>query len=391
MRIFFDALAVRPAISIGTQAYIISGLQILEKKFPHSEYVMISSQPAVDGYFLKNLPYHVTLVQREKGVFKTMSQFRKIVSTVDAVVSSWGDAYISIPPNKLFRKMLLLKKKGVPLVLFTSSMGPFTGGFKNFLTKRGMRMFDYISVRDQITYDGLIKLGVKNISLVHDTAFVLTPADDDRINFILDKAGLRKDTAYLGFGISVLMHHLFRQNGKNYAHDMARMIDWLRDTYKLPIVLIPHQLYPPTYRYAREQYESACGDDRYAIELVWEKLSNTTGVYRMNDDFSPMELKGIIRRSEIFIGGRMHSVIAAISQCIPSLIMQYSHKAGGMMQVLNMPEYVWDIKESIETLQAKVADLWLNREKVKTKLRSEMPKNIADIYALADEVKKLMP
>ena len=97
-----------------------------------------------------------------------------------------------------------------------------------------------------------------------------------------------------------------------------------------------------------------------------------------------MELKGIIKGSEVFIGGRMHTIIGAISTATPSLIMQYSHKAGGMMRFLNMEEYLWDIEDSYEFLQQKTKLLWETRFLIREKLNKELPEIFKEIDRLAN-------
>jgi len=154
--------------------------------------------------------------------------------------------------------------------------------------------------------------------------------------------------------------------------------------------LIPHQIFPESYQYTEEQYRSTNGDDRFAIEKVMDNLIDKKDVYHLSEYYSASDLKGVIKRSEIFIGGRMHSVIAAISQCVPSLIMQYSHKAPGMMKMLEMEQFVWDIAEEQELLKSKIRKLWIEKNEIKTKLKKEMPSILEEIYNLADEIEKCL-
>ncbi|GAH91629.1 unnamed protein product, partial [marine sediment metagenome] len=98
MKIFLDALSRKPTVSVGTIAYIISDLQIINKKYPDCEFFMLSVNPDIDNLYLSRLPYKVTLIKRSKTELGTIFQIRKILRKVDAVISSWGDAYVSLPP-----------------------------------------------------------------------------------------------------------------------------------------------------------------------------------------------------------------------------------------------------------------------------------------------------
>jgi polysaccharide pyruvyl transferase WcaK-like protein len=383
MKIYFDALSLKPTTSIGTQAYIIAGMELIQRKYPNVEFFLLSVNPIVDEHYLKHTKLNYKLIPRRKSKIGTWKQVRKILKNVDAVVSSWGDAYISSPPHVLFRKALMLKKRGIPLILFTSSIGPFSSGIKKTLAVEGLKLFDVLSVRDSITYDYLKSLSLDNVKLVHDSAFVLSPSNDDRVKKLLIKAGL-KENKYIGLNISVLMYNLFKEKKKDYAKLMADYAMWMSKTYKLPIVLIPHQIYPNCYKFTKEQYESRGGDDRYAISKVMEYINNFDDIVPLKGEYSPMELKGIIKGSEVFIGGRMHTIIGAISTATPSLIMQYSHKAGGMMRFLNMEEYLWDIEDSYEFLQQKTKLLWETRFLIREKLNKELPEIFKEIDGLAN-------
>lgn len=385
MKIFLDALSRKPTVSVGTIAYIISDLQIINKKYPDCEFLMLSVNPDIDNLYLSRLPYKVTLVKRSKTELGTIFQIRKILKEVDAVVSSWGDSYVSLPPYMLFNKAIFLKKSKIPLILFPSSIGPFEGGIKDFIAIQGLKKFDIITVRDLTTFEYLQKHSLKNMKLVHDAAFVLEPETETRVNDLLKKIGLEKKK-FLGINVSVLLYHLFKNNNKNYVQFMIDFIQWLRDEFKLPILLIPHQIFPETYEYTKDEYESRGGDDRFAINLVLNELKDKELIYHLSDYYTPSELKGIIGKSEIFIGGRMHSIIASISQCVPSLILEYSHKASGMMKMLELEEFSWPIFQEQNSLRNQVSKLWKERKIIRQKLTKEMPEIFKEIYDLAEEI-----
>nr|WP_320118764.1 polysaccharide pyruvyl transferase family protein [uncultured Marinifilum sp.] len=383
MKIYFDALSLKPTTSIGTQAFIIAGMELIQKKYPKAEFILLAADPIVEEHYLKNTNINYRLIKRDPSYLGTWKQVRKILKEVNAVVASWGDGYITFPPHYLLRKTIMLRKRNVPLILFTSSIGPFTGRLKKLMAVLGLKLFDVLTVRDSITFEYLKSLKFKNVKLVHDSAFVLQPSSAKKVEVLLANAGLQSGD-YIGLNISVLMYNLFKGKGLDYSKLMAEYATWLVQTFKLPVILVPHQIYPQCHTYTREQYESRGGDDRYAIDKVLENIQNTNMIIPLKEEYSPMELKGIIRGSEIFIGGRMHTIIGAISTATPALIMQYSHKAGGMMKFLNMQENLWDINENLECLKNRTQLLWENKSKIRERLLKELPAMKKEIYDLAD-------
>ena len=52
------------------------------------------------------------------------------------------------------------------------------------------------------------------------------------------------------------------------------------------------------------------------------------------DEHNCMEMKGFIARCRFFVGARTHATIAAYSSCVPTLVVGYSVKAGGLQRDL---------------------------------------------------------
>ena len=111
MKIFLDALSKKPTISIGTQALILSSMQIIKRKYNDVKFIMISPNEDFEKEYLKKYEYDVTLVKRPKSQLSYITQIKKILKDVDAVVSAWGDGYITTPPHKIFLKTFFFKKQ----------------------------------------------------------------------------------------------------------------------------------------------------------------------------------------------------------------------------------------------------------------------------------------
>jgi polysaccharide pyruvyl transferase WcaK-like protein len=78
----------------------------------------------------------------------------------------------------------------------------------------------------------------------------------------------------------------------------------------------------------------------------------------------------------------MHSVIAAISSTVPSVIMQYSHKAGGVMDMRDLTKAVWEVNDSSEKLFNIISTTLDQRRDVRAALEKQMPVVIAAAYPL---------
>ena len=126
------------------------------------------------------------------------------------------------------------------------------------------------------------------------------------------------------------------------------------------------------------------GDDRIAADLILERLADRTGTYVLRGDYSPAEYKGVLKRCELFVGGRMHAVIGAVSAGTPAAIMQYSHKASGVREMLDLAEYVWNCRAPVAELLQVLDRLWNDRQAVRNRLAATMPELVARAYRLGD-------
>lgn len=105
-------------------------------------------------------------------------------------------------------------------------------------------------------------------------------------------------------------------------------------------------------------------------EKIYKLTKSKENVDLIKGDYSPEELKEIIWLCDIFIGGRMHANIAALSSCVPTMATAWSHKYYGIMRTVGQEKYVCNFKTmNFEELKSKVDDLWDNREKIREELK----------------------
>ena len=386
MKIFVDALSRIPTVSIGTQALIIGCLQILHRRFPDATFLMLSRHPAQERHYLDALGLDIEYVPRAASQWDAWRQLRGILRRVDAVASAWGDGYVGRPAWRLLEKARLLKRRGVPLVLFTASLGPFKPGRDAWCARRGLGLFDALTVRDLNSLRHVQALGLRNAQCLPDTAFVLAPAPDAAVDALLRREGIPTDVPWVGVNASILLQHRFPAlHGRAYADVMAELVAHVRRTTQRPALLIPHQIYPADFAGLTPDIQrSFHGDDRVAADSILERLADRTGTYVLRGDYSPAEYKGVLKRCDLFIGGRMHAVIGAVSAQVPSVIMQYSHKASGVMESLGLNEWVWDVRAPSAELFARIDKAWAERNALRARLAERTGRAAEEAYRLGD-------
>lgn len=386
MKFYIDGLGPKPHVSVGSQALVNATVQIIENRYPGSRYYFMSQCPEIEEEYLRQTGCDCQVIQRPEGLLNTVRLIKQMTAEVDAVVSPWGDAYITLPPHVALRKTFIFKLNKTPLMLMTSSLGPFQSGWKKIAAKAALKKFDVLTVRDTITYDFFRSLGFDQTKLIPDTAFVLRPATPERVQEIYAAEGFSlQEGKYVGLNVSVLLYNRMKKQGKDYISLMCELIKNVKTMTQLPILLIPHQYYSEKilmrFPELKTRLQSEGGDDREIIPMIYDRLTDADQVYAVKGEYSCYEYKGMIKGCAAFIGGRMHSVIASLSSSVPCLIMQYSHKSLGLMTMLGVSEYCWNVQDKPEALAEMVSLLWNTKDAYQKKLEQIMPELQGQTYS----------
>lgn len=130
----------------------------------------------------------------------------------------------------------------------------------------------------------------------------------------------------------------------DYRHFIFQLIDSLVRDLSVDVLLIPHSIY-------RGRPEES---DDYAIKLVTGDLppEYSQMVHVLKSEHDQSEVKAIIGMCDYFIGSRMHSCIAALSQGIPTIGVAYSDKFTGIFESVGLARMVFDARKasSVESL-----------------------------------------
>jgi colanic acid/amylovoran biosynthesis protein len=93
--------------------------------------------------------------------------------------------------------------------------------------------------------------------------------------------------------------------------------------------------------------------------------------------YTPGETKAIIKHYDMFISGRVHAFVAAISQSVPSVLInrgfgQKSHRNIGFARSVGIEDYLAD-PHSINDMKSKISKCWENRTELRKFLDHRIP------------------
>ena len=249
----------------------------------------------------------------ERHLLKEMDAFDKALfadiieegKKCDYALSIGGDNYCYGAPQFIYTINKALRKKGVKTILWGCSVEPsaIQGEMLNDL-----KGYTHIFARESITYDAMKERGIKNVTLLPDPAFQL-----ERKDLPLPEGFAYGNT--VGINISPMIIGNEKKNGvilQNYIE----LIKHILEKTDMQIALIPHVVW-------------SHNDDRQPLRELYEYFKGNKRIV-MIDDHNAEELKGYIARCRFMVAARTHASIAAYSEEVPTLVVGYSVKAGGI-------------------------------------------------------------
>jgi colanic acid/amylovoran biosynthesis protein len=383
----------------GDAAMELAAAQGISSHYPDSEVTILSPFPELDRPFYAPTP--VEHCNRRRLIVATVDLIRAMawrwlsgrglrtdwllspgmrrVRDSDLVIDLSGDmltedygphvAYSHYIP--ILRALIL----GRPYFLCAQSIGPFrlTRPLARLILNRAAA----ITPRDRITYDYLKKIGVTNDRIVEtaDLAFLLAPAGESRAAEILTAEDIALDhRPLIGISVSHLIEKHYRMrnpgaSGQDFAAFMKVVIERAAATHNAQVLFIAHVTGP-----------SRSKDDRVMARKVREALDPDVSAWIVSGDYRPDELKALIARCSVFCGARMHANIAALSACVPTVAISYSHKTPGIMSACGLGDFVAPVESmSVDSLGALLARAFSQREALCVLLKAR----IADVRANA--------
>jgi polysaccharide pyruvyl transferase WcaK-like protein len=261
---------------------------------------------------------------------------------------------------------IMLKKK---ILKYSQALGPFNGIFNKLLSKIFLPKISTIIARGNVTYNYLKELGLRNIILGADSAFLL-PVSNVNLSVELVK----------GF-IGISPSGVVATKKKDYADIMADFIKYLINKGK-KIVLIPHSV--------RFGSKRAKNNDILVCSYINEMVSNESCIF-LNKDLSSKELRILIGSLDFHVTSRFHAMISSLERGVPTIVIGWSHKYKEVMEMFEVTDYCLDYKElTFDLLKTKFEKLMQSRTFIAKKLTDNLLKVKLSSDVNFEQIKKLL-
>jgi colanic acid/amylovoran biosynthesis protein len=328
-----------------------------------------------------------------------IDEIRKCDWVCDFSGEMWGDHAEPVGKNRFLINLIKIRIAqlfNVKTVLLAGSQGPFvlTETVKPF-AQLVYKNFDKILNREAASIELLERNGfnISNALSFTDPAFLFEPASQESIRKILLDDNIvhtsKKTVGFVLCGFNMLEGPYDKEpRREDEFTQFAELVEYIVNELGARVFFMSHQngfetksgfkfINGRDYPYAKALHEIVLRRNKVASDMV----------ICAKGPYSPKETKAIISNFNMFVSGRIHAFVAAVSQCVPTVIINrgfggVSHRNIGFARSVGMEAFV-SSPASIEDMKAKVKLCWEQKDQLKKQLEQsivEVKKKAHDLF-----------
>lgn len=257
----------------------------------------------------------------------TAQRLRDAYDAADLVVSApggpyFGDIYGGHEPVHWFY-IWMAHRRGLPLVLYAPSVGPFDNRLLNRMRRRGFGWFDDVTVREDRSAEMLR-------ALVPGLEVVVTA--DSALQQPVSGSGSATDAPDRPLRIVGALRRA-DDDGAD-AKDAAYVEGLAALARERPIELV---LLPQVHGVHR--------DAPYQQGLVDALIERGVDAQLADEVLDSNQQRRLIADADVVIAGRYHPAVFAVSAGVPVLVIPYEHKSVGLADAAGLDEWTLDLDD----------------------------------------------
>ena len=349
--------------NIGDQALLLTIVDILAKAVGEVRFTVLTDNPEhVNRYGREESCYPIQALHNRKQLLKVL----QAIATCDLLVFGGGTPFFD--ERKHILAMILIVSAArigrTPYMTWTVSSQEVHSETAKKVFKWVLDSAQAITYRDQHTLQLFQSCKVKSpMHLVGDPVFWLEPAGDERVDEMIQRAGLRDPTRPL---VALTPRTLRSRDGDAETHYRPKTqaqfdleiqcfttaVDWLWEHGYQPMFISMNTVAPD--------------DDRIAAREIIQCARHGKDALLVDEEIRPRLAPNFYRRCEFSFVARVHgSVTSAVGGC-PVMMYAFAPKHAGIMASMGLQTYT--LSESAATPESTTAmleDLRANRVRVR--------------------------
>lgn len=295
----------------------------------------------------------------------------KLLASADALIFGGGglcNDYWSGSAGDLFddtwaglpyylRLPLLASIQGVPVVVFAQGVGPLADPSSRQMVRKVFDNAADISVRDAASAELLSQLGVsRSVEVTFDPAVLLEP-DHAAADALLAEIGLAERDSPL---ISIALR-AFGNTSPGLLRELTLAVGSVARELEARLLLLP--------------FRGGSGDDLGFCREFVACLQQTVPAVVLGSPVSSEVMLGLVGRSDLMIGMRLHACLFALSQAVPFLPIAYDPKLSHLAREVVVPGIEAVDVNALDrgVVERRMRELWDDRDGVRLQLAAQVP------------------
>ena len=346
----------------GDEAVLYSILKALEKecKKDSLEIIVLSNQPEKTSE-----KYKVGAINRwdMKKVYQELKNCDLLISGGGSLLQD-VTSHKTVPYYLLIIKMAQWHKKEV--VFYSQGYGPVNKAYSRTLIKKVLNKVNYIYVRDQQSKKSLQEIGVSHSPIILAADPVLGMEADVETTLKMKEYVKKHSKGKLPVGIYL----------RSWKND-----DQLREKIKILVSLLEKENMDLFFIAMQEP------DDQVFLEKL---QMETASFHKVREKLDIQEVFALTGQMDLVIGMRLHALIMATAQGIPTVGLSYDPKVDDFMDSIDN-KHCFDVEtfnpqELARSVMTQVANIQKEKESILYK-RKEL---IEKVYQPAKSVAKIL-
>ncbi|HPZ08397.1 MAG TPA: polysaccharide pyruvyl transferase CsaB [Candidatus Eremiobacteraeota bacterium] len=322
----------------GDEAILASILDALLKIMPELKIMVLSVNPS-----LTEKEHKISAVHRYRWeMLHSLWESRLFISGGGGLLQ---DSTSIKTPLYYLGMVLLAKLMGKKVMFYAQGIGPLRTFWGRLLTSYIANRVNFITVRDEKSYNLLRELGVKRppVEITTDPVFAMEPAVESDVLEVFKKEEIPLDGKWLGISVRDWKTNV------DYAGIISQVIDNLCDKFSLRVLFIPMH-YP-------NDLEISMG--------IKDMMKNPS--YMLSGKYPPKVIMGILGKMDTVFAMRLHTVIMSSVLGVPSIPVAYDPKIENISGQLGL-KFLSLEDITFENLLKLSSDVCQEREKISSNL-----------------------
>ena len=246
-------------------------------------------------------------------------EVRPEVAELDLLILGGGGILYDEAAAIYLREVELAQEHSVPVLVYAVSAGPLHDAAARTLVRDTLSRVDAVTVRERRAQQILEEVGVRDIEVTADPAFLLEP--EPLPEEALQREGLNKNRRLIGFSVREPGSAAPDIDETHYHALLANAADYMVDRLDADLVFVPME--------PRQKDTQHC-------HAVVSKMAHAHQATVLKGEYTSGQLLSLISHFDFAVGMRLHFLIFAALNRVPFVALPYSSKVAGFLEDLEI-------------------------------------------------------